>query len=95
MEAIVYGEQRYTFAAYNRRVNRLANALRGLGVGKGDKVADDPWQQPGTDGYVLGMRALGAVIVPMSPLLRGAGLTRLLNDSDSATIITSPDFAAF
>ncbi|MCB0043493.1 MAG: AMP-binding protein, partial [Caldilinea sp.] len=39
VEAIVFGEERYTFAAYNRRVNRLAHALRGLGIGKDDKVA--------------------------------------------------------
>ncbi len=95
VEAIVFGEQRYTFAAYNRRVNRLANALRGLGVGKGDKVATILGNSLELMDAYWACAALGAVIVPMSPLLRGAGLTRLLNDSDSATIITSPDFAAF
>jgi len=94
VEAMIFGEERYSFAAYNRRVNRLANALRGLGVGKGDKVAtilDNSLELMDT---YWACAALGAVIVPMSPLLRGAGLTRLLNDSDSSTIISSPNFTA-
>ena len=94
VEAIVFGEQRYTFAAYNRRVNRLANALRGLGVGKDVKVATILGNSLELMDAYWACAALGAVIVPMSPLLRGTGLTRLLDDSDSTTIITSPDFVA-
>ena len=94
VEAIVFGEERYTFAAYNRRVNRLAHALRGLGIGKDDKVATILGNSLEMMDAYWACAALGAVIVPMSPLLRGAGLTRLLNDSDAGTIITSPDFAA-
>ncbi len=94
VEAMIFGEERYSFAAYNRRVNRLANALRGLGVGKGDKVATILGNSLELMDTYWACAALGAIIVPMSPLLRGAGLTRLLNDSDSSTIITSPEFAA-
>jgi fatty-acyl-CoA synthase len=37
--AIVFGDERTTYDQLNQRVNRLANALLGLGVKKGDKVA--------------------------------------------------------
>ena len=37
--AIVFEAKRYTFNELNERVNRLANALSGLGVSKGDRVA--------------------------------------------------------
>ena len=37
--AIVFEDQRLTFADFNRRMNRLANALLDLGIIKGDKIA--------------------------------------------------------
>jgi long-chain acyl-CoA synthetase len=37
--AVICGETRLTFRQFNARVNRIANALRGLGVKKGDKIA--------------------------------------------------------
>ncbi|MGD0526721.1 MAG: AMP-binding protein, partial [Polyangiaceae bacterium] len=36
--ALVSGDQRFTFAELDARANRLANALRELGVGAGDHV---------------------------------------------------------
>ncbi len=38
-EALIFGERRLTWADLNRRANRIANALRALGVGSGDRVA--------------------------------------------------------
>ena len=32
-------------------------------------------------------------LVPLSPMLRGSGLSRLLNDSDSVAVVTTTDFA--
>jgi acyl-CoA synthetase (AMP-forming)/AMP-acid ligase II len=37
--AIIDGERRFTFATFNARVNRLAAALRALGLTRGDRVA--------------------------------------------------------
>ena len=34
---------RFTYAAFGRRVARLANALRGLGIAPGDRVASFAW----------------------------------------------------
>ena len=37
--AVVFEDERLTFAQLDERVNRVANALTGLGLEKGDKVA--------------------------------------------------------
>ena len=37
--AIVDGAARYTWGAWNRRANRVAHALAGLGLAPGDRVA--------------------------------------------------------
>src|SRR6266852_6837716 len=37
--AVVHGSRRYTYRQLAERVNRLASALRGAGVGKQDRVA--------------------------------------------------------
>ncbi len=90
--AIVFKQERYSYPEYNRRVNRLAHALESLGVSKGDKVATVLGNCLELMDCYWACAALGAVIVPMSPLLRGTGLTRLLNDSDSSLVITQPGF---
>ncbi|NEP76206.1 MAG: AMP-binding protein, partial [Okeania sp. SIO2G4] len=38
-EAIVYRQQRWTYAQFATRVNQLANALKNWGLQKGDRVA--------------------------------------------------------
>ena len=37
--AIIDGARQFSFAAFNARVNRLAAVLRGLHIGRGDRVA--------------------------------------------------------
>src|SRR4051795_126720 len=36
--ALVCGDERYTYAEFDQRVSRLANALRERGVGAGDRI---------------------------------------------------------
>jgi len=91
--AVVFEECRLSFREFNARVNRLANALLTLGVKKGDKVATIlPNCLNLLDTY-WAMAKIGAVVVPLSPLLRGKALATLIQDSDTETIIASPDFA--
>lgn len=89
--AIVFKDKRLTYQAYNRRVNRLANALTEMGVGKGDKVATILGNCLELMDCYWACAAMGAVIVPLSPLLRSAGLTRLLNDADATVVIVDGD----
>jgi long-chain acyl-CoA synthetase len=91
--AVVFEGQRPTFAEFDRRVNRAANALIAAGVAKGDKVAT--FLPNSLEIYELFWAAarMGAVAVPLSTLLRGPGLASLLRDSESAALVTAPAFA--
>ena len=90
--AVVFGDQRLSWSEFNRSINRLAHALLNLGIGKGDKVATIlPNCLELLETYWAAGK-IGAVVVPTSNLLRGAALKTLLNDSDTALVITSRDF---
>ena len=90
--AIVFEDQRLSFLDFNKRVNRLANALVKLGVSKGDKVATLlPNCLELLESYWAIVK-IGAVIVPLSQLLRGKGLLTLLRDSDTSAVITNSAF---
>src|ERR1700704_5345220 len=87
--AIVFKEHRLSFSEFNRRVNRLANALLSLEVSKGDKIATIlPNCLELLETY-WAVAKIGAVLVPLSTLTRGKGLVNLLLDSDVATVITN------
>ncbi len=86
--AVVFEGDRYTHFEFNARINRLSNAMLGLGLGKGDKIAvvlDNSLEL--LEVYQM-VAKTGMVVVPLSPLLRGAGLVNLVNDADSVAVIT-------
>ena len=63
-----------------------------MGVKKGDKVATIlPNCLELLETY-WAVAKVGAVVVPLSNLLRGKGLTTLLNDSDTELILTNKTF---
>lgn len=91
--AVVVEDCRLNFQEFNSRVNRLANVLCGLGVKKGDKVATIlPNCLSLLETYWAAAK-IGVVVVPLSPLLRGKALATPIQDSDTGTIIASPEFA--
>lgn len=93
--AVVFEENRLTHREFNQRVNRLANALLDLGVSKGDKVATIlPNCLELLDIYWAAAK-IGAVVVPISSMLRGRGLATLLNDSDTTVVFTDSHFCDF
>jgi long-chain acyl-CoA synthetase len=91
--AVVFQETRLTYEELNRSVNRLANVLWDLGIRKGDKVATILPNSLELYETYWAVAAIGAVVVPLSPLLRGIGLISLLNDSDTLLVITNKAFA--
>jgi acyl-CoA synthetase (AMP-forming)/AMP-acid ligase II len=91
-EAVVFEDHRVSFWEMNKRVNRLANALVALGIRKGDKVATIlPNSLELLESYWAIIK-IGAVIVPLSQLLRGKGLLTLLRDSETCAVITNATF---
>lgn len=90
--AVVFEHHRLTSREFNQRVNRLANAFLNLGITKGDKIATIlPNSLELLETY-WAVAKIGAVVVPLSPLTRGKGLTTMLNDSDAVCVITDSAF---
>ena len=86
--AVVFRGERYTHADLDRRVNRIANALADMGLGRDSKVAlilDNCLEV--IEVYQAAAKT-GMVVVPLSPLLRGDGLVNLVNDADTEALIT-------
>ncbi len=92
-EAVVFEGRRLSFHAFDARVRRLANALRASGVGKGDKVATLlPNCLELLDVYWAAAR-IGAVVVPLSPLLERPAIAALVGQSDSVLVFAAPETA--
>ena len=91
--AIVFDGNRLTYAAFNQRINKLANALLAGGITKGQMVATVmPNCQELLDIYWAAAKT-GIVVVPMSPLLQPKGLAKLLNDADAVMVFVHPNYA--
>jgi acyl-CoA synthetase (AMP-forming)/AMP-acid ligase II len=89
---IVFEEKRLTFREFNQNVNRIANALRGLGIDKGDKIAIVLPNCLELLELYWGIAKLGAVAVPLSTLLMSPGLKSLITDSDAKLVVTNSQF---
>jgi len=90
--AVVFEDNRFTYKEFNRRVNRLANVLLDMGITKDDKIATILPNCLEVIEIYWAVAKIGAVVVPLSPLLRGKGLTTLINDSDAVLVITEAAF---
>ncbi len=86
--AVVIENQRLTYAQFWARVARAGNLLRSLGVGKGDKVATVLTNSLELIELYWAIPTVGAVLVPLSPLLMSAGLASLVRDSDAKCLVT-------
>jgi acyl-CoA synthetase (AMP-forming)/AMP-acid ligase II len=85
--ALVFGNTRLSYSKLNQRVNRLANALLGIGVKKGDRVAvlaDNCAEYIET--YFATAKG-GMIIVPVNTTLDADGLAYILNDSRASVFI--------
>ncbi len=79
--AIHYFTRSWTYAEVNEEANKLANALRALGVGAGDVVG---FHMPNIPQYIFGLIAvskLGAIGSGVSPLLAPPELAHQISDA--------------
>jgi acyl-CoA synthetase (AMP-forming)/AMP-acid ligase II len=85
--ALVGDEGSLTYAELARRVRCLANGLRGLGVGRGDRVA---WLGPNHPAFLEALFAsglVGAMLAPVNHRLEAAGIRAVLDDIEPRVII--------
>jgi acyl-CoA synthetase (AMP-forming)/AMP-acid ligase II len=92
--ALIVGDRRLNYRQLNACVNRLANALLGAGLRKGDKFATVLPNSLELMAAYWAAAKTGLVIVPMSPLLQEGGLVSLLTDSDTVLVLGHVSFAA-
>ena len=84
--AIFFGEQTISYAQLAVTVERVAAGLAGLGVGRGDRVA---LLLPNCPQFVYAYMAaarLGAMAVPMNPILAPEEVAWIVEDSGSKVL---------
>jgi acyl-CoA synthetase (AMP-forming)/AMP-acid ligase II len=84
-------EIRLSWREFDAHVNRCANALASLGVAKGDRVATVLPNSLLLLATYWACAKLGAVVVPLSPLLNAPGLAALVVDARPRVVIGPGD----
>jgi len=77
----------YTFRDLDRLSNRVANAMAGLGIGRGDRVAVAVPQKPANPLTHLACWKLGAISVPLSVLFGEDALEYRLDHSGASLAV--------
>jgi fatty-acyl-CoA synthase len=91
-EAVVDGDQRWSYAQFFDRCDRWSAALQRLGVAPGDRVA---YIAPNTHAQLEGFYAVpqvGAVLVPLNFRLLPTDWTYMVNHSGSRVLCVHADF---
>jgi long-chain acyl-CoA synthetase len=87
-EALIYEDERWSYAAHHRAVCRFAWALReDLGVGKGDRVAIAMRNVPEWSVAFWAATSIGAVAVPLNAWWTGEELHYGLTDSGAEVAV--------
>ncbi len=87
--AIIYEDKFYTYKHFDQLVNRTANALRGLGIEKGDRVALFLPNIPEFAIAYLGILKIGAIAVSLNVMFKSAEVSYVLNDCTAKAIVTT------
>ncbi len=91
--ATVCGDRRSTFAEVTDRVARLAGALRGLGVGSGDRVAMLSLNSDRYHEYLLAVPWADAVLNPVNIRWSPTEIAYSLRDSQTRILLVDDTFA--
>jgi long-chain acyl-CoA synthetase len=89
---VLFKEDEVSFSELAERMRRVAGGLAKLGLGKGDKIA---LLLPNCLEFLysfFGAMTLGAVVVPVNPLLKEAEVSYIINNSDATAIVTCDRF---
>src|SRR5262245_2372095 len=83
----------WTFAQLEAQANRLANALQGLGLRRGEKLVWCGQNSPGIVRVVHAARKLGAVAVPLNYRLSPEEAQYVVDNSDAVMIYADAEYA--
>ena len=90
--AIVCGEQRFTYAQFAERANRLAGAILAAGIKSGDRVAFLSGNCHRLLEAYYGVLEAGAVLLPMNIRLAPQEMAFILNDSGAKLLFLEKQF---
>ncbi|MFN0124583.1 MAG: GNAT family N-acetyltransferase [Blastocatellia bacterium] len=89
--ALLFEDEAFTYSQLNVLCNRTANALAGLGIARGDRVALFVPNQPDFIFAYGGILKLGAVAVIINTALKAEETQFILNDSDARVLVTTAE----
>jgi fatty-acyl-CoA synthase len=92
-EAVVCGDLRLTYAQFGERVRRWANAMRALGVGKGDRVAVLSQNCHRMLEAFFGTPLAGAILMPLNFRSVPGDFEYILNHGGAKVVIVEDGFA--
>lgn len=87
--SIIFGQKRISFSELHIFTDRLAQGLRELGVGKGDRVALLLGNSPHFIISYFAILKLGAIVVPINHMFKFEEIRYVVSDSQASTLITS------
>ncbi|HEX9057497.1 MAG TPA: long-chain fatty acid--CoA ligase [Ktedonobacterales bacterium] len=90
--AIIFRDQLTSFGELNRRANQVANALIGLGIQPGDRVALFIHNLPIFIEAYYGILKAGATVIPLNVLYKAGEIEYIFNDSGAKAILTFGPF---
>ena len=91
--AVVYGDTKYSYTEFYQRVNRLASALKKIGIEKGDKVAFICPNIPPMLEAHYAIPMIGAVLVSVNIRLSVSELTYIIDHSDAKAVFADNEFS--
>lgn len=92
--AIVFGDEQVSFAALDRRSNRIANALLTQGLAVGDRVILYVGNSTALVETAAGVWKAGGVVVPVSTWLTATELAFMAGDSRPFAVVYGPEQTA-
>ena len=92
--AIIFEGRRTSFAELSERVQRLAVALRGCGVGPGDTVALIQVNTPHCIEAYFASALLGAIYVPLNFRARPSEFEYMINNADAKVVLAGERYTA-
>jgi 2-aminobenzoate-CoA ligase len=89
--AILYKDRRISYNELYIKVNKVGNALKSLEVQKGDRVMVRGPNIPEFIETTLACWKIGAIVVPIPPILGAESIAYRANDSEAVAMIVSSD----
>src|SRR4026209_1257703 len=89
--ALIFKDRRWTYAEFQREVERVANGFVRPGVPKNDRVA---FFLPNCGEFLFSVFAvtrIGAVFVPLNPQYIAEEAEYVLHHSEASIVLTSPE----